>query len=132
MASTPSTSARPRPSRSATDRSSVPSPAMARTVRFLVLVILAAGLLPATPALATTPSPGHTDRTVVSGLDDPTAMAVALDGRVFIGQQGGAVRIVKNGALLPNAFVNLTVDSSGERGVIGITLDSNFPIAPYV
>ena len=105
---------------------------MVRSTRFLLVVTLAAALLPAGPAQAATPPPGFTDRTVVSGLDDPTAMAVAPDGRVFITEQAGAVRIVKNGALLPNPFVNLTVDSSGERGAIGITLDPSFPVAPYI
>ena len=105
---------------------------MTRSARFLVAVVLVPVLLPAVPAQAATPPPGHTDRTVVSGLNNPTAMAVAPDGRVFIAEQGGAVRIVKNGALLPNAFVNLTVDSSGERGAIGITLHPNFPSAPYL
>ena len=83
-------------------------------------------------AAATTPRPGWSDRTVVSGLNDPTAMAVSPDGRVFIAQRGGAIRIVKNGALLANPFVTLTVDSSGERGALGIALHPEFPVSPYV
>ena len=41
-------------------------------------------------------------------------------------EQGGALRVVKNNALLPTPFVSLTVDSNGERGLIGVTLHPNF------
>ena len=39
-------------------------------------------------------------------------MAFAPDGRIFVCQQGGQLRVIKNGALLPTPFVTLTVDSS--------------------
>ena len=62
----------------------------------------------------------------VGGLTSATAFAQAADGRIFVAEQGGKVRVVKNGALLPQAFATLTVDSSGERGVIGVALHPNF------
>lgn len=62
----------------------------------------------------------------VSGLSNATAMAQAPDGRWFVAQQGGALRVVKNGALLPAPFTTLTVDSTGERGLIGVALHPNF------
>ena len=69
---------------------------------------------------------GFSESLVTGGLNSPTAMAVAPDGRVFVTEQGGAVRVVQDGALLPTPFTNLTVDSSGERGLLGIALDPNF------
>jgi glucose/arabinose dehydrogenase len=69
---------------------------------------------------------GFTDQTIAGGLSAPTAMAFLPDGRLFVCQQGGAVRVVKNGALLPAPFVSLTVDSAGERGLIGIAVDPQF------
>src|SRR4029079_19680620 len=63
---------------------------------------------------------------VATGLSSPTAMAVAPDGRIFIAQQGGALRVVKNGALLAQPFLSVTVDSNGERGLPGIALDPDF------
>jgi glucose/arabinose dehydrogenase len=73
---------------------------------------------------ATLPS-GFTE-TQITGLTNPTAMAFAPDGRLFICQQGGSLRVVKNGALLATPFMTLTVNSSGERGLLGIAFDPNF------
>lgn len=80
---------------------------------------------------ATVPS-GFTDSVFVSGLSNPTAMAFAPDGRLFVCQQGGSLRVVKNGALLSTPFVSLTVDSSGERGLLGIAFDPNFASNQFV
>jgi len=74
---------------------------------------------------ATVPA-GFTDTLVANGLIDPTAMAFAPDGRIFVSQQGGAMRVIKNGALLPTPFLTVTVDSAGERGLLGIAFDPNF------
>jgi glucose/arabinose dehydrogenase len=62
----------------------------------------------------------------VTGLSSATAFVQAPDGRFFIAEQGGALRVVKNGLMLPLAFLQLVVDASGERGLIGVTLDPNF------
>jgi glucose/arabinose dehydrogenase len=81
-------------------------------------------LSPSSPA-ATLPT-GFVETTFASGLSAPTAMDFAPDGRLFICQQGGSLRVVKNGALLPTPFITLNVDSSGERGLLGIAFDPNF------
>lgn len=62
----------------------------------------------------------------VGGLTGATAFAQAPDGRLFVAQQGGALRVVKNGALLATPFTTLAVDSNGERGLIGVALDPAF------
>jgi glucose/arabinose dehydrogenase len=77
-------------------------------------------------AYAATVPPGFTDSLVASGLNNPTAMALAPDGRIFVCQQGGALRVIKNGVLLPTPFLTVTVDSSGERGLLGVAFDPNF------
>ena len=74
---------------------------------------------------ATVPS-GFTDTLVANGLTNPTAMALAPDGRIFVCQQGGALRVIKNGALLATPFLTVTVDSAGERGLLGVAFDPNF------
>jgi glucose/arabinose dehydrogenase len=56
----------------------------------------------------------------------PTAMVFAPDGRLFVCLQTGQLRVIKNGALLPTPFVSLSVDSSGERGLLGVAFDPNF------
>ncbi len=74
---------------------------------------------------ATVPS-GFTDSVVAAGLTDPTSMALAPDGRIFVCEQRGTLRVIKNGALLPTPFLTVTVDSAGERGLLGIAFDPNF------
>lgn len=64
--------------------------------------------------------------TQIGGLSSPTAMDFAPDGRLFVCLQGGNLRVIKNGALLPAPFLTLTVDSSGERGFLGIAFDPGF------
>src|SRR5689334_4366644 len=81
--------------------------------------------------LLTTLPAGFVETPVVtSGLSNPTAMEFAPDGRLFVAQQGGQLRVIKNGALLPTPFVSLTVSSSSERGLLGIAFDPNFGTAP--
>ena len=80
---------------------------------------------------ATLPS-GFSETTIASGLTNPTAMAMAPDGRIFICQQGGALRVVKNNVLLTTPFVTLTVDASGERGLLGVAFDPDFLSNRYV
>lgn len=63
---------------------------------------------------------------------DATAMAFAPDGRLFICQQDGKLRVVKNGQLLAEPFLSLAVDSGGERGLLGVAFDPNFETQPYV
>jgi glucose/arabinose dehydrogenase len=77
-------------------------------------------------ASAITVPPGFTDSLVASGLNNPTAMALAPDGRIFVCEQGGTLRIIKNGVLLATPFLTVTVDSSGERGLLGVAFDPNF------
>jgi len=62
----------------------------------------------------------------------PTAMAFAPDGRLFVCQQSGQLRVIKNGSLLSTPFVSLPVDSSGERGLLGIAFDPNFATNHYL
>ena len=53
-------------------------------------------------------------------------MAFAPDGRLFVCLQGGQLRVIKNGTLLAAPFVTVTVSSSGERGLLGVTFDPDF------
>ena len=89
---------------------------------FVSMLVINSG----TDASAATVPTGFTDAVVATGLNTPTAMALAPDGRIFVCQQGGALRVIKDGALLPTPFVTVTVDSSGERGLLGIAFDPNF------
>ena len=76
--------------------------------------------------------PGFVDQPFAGGFTAPTAMAFAPDGRLFVTEQGGAVRVVKQGRLLPTPFVRMYVDSSGERGLLGIAFHPSFASNGYV
>ena len=69
---------------------------------------------------------GFSVETVADRITGATAMEVAPDGRVFVCEQPGSLRVVKEGALLARPFVKLDVDSQWERGLIGVALDPNF------
>ena len=71
----------------------------------------------------------------VSGLSSAVAFAQAPDGRIFIAQQGGALRVVNNTALLPTPFLQFgtsEIDSSGERGLLGVAFHPNFSTNGWV
>jgi glucose/arabinose dehydrogenase len=82
------------------------------------------------PSPTPTPPPpaGGTFRTstVVSGLSSPTAMAIVPDGRILVCEKGGTLRVVKGGSLLPNPLLTVTVNTQGERGLIGVAVDPAF------
>ena len=85
------------------------------TLTFLLISATHAATLPA----------GFTE-TRITGLSDATAMEIAPDGRIFVCEQGGSLRVIKNGVLLTAPFVTLSVDPAGERGLLGIAFDPNF------
>ncbi|HYP02559.1 MAG TPA: PQQ-dependent sugar dehydrogenase [Pyrinomonadaceae bacterium] len=80
---------------------------------------------------ATVPA-GFTDTLVAGNLTNATAMAIAPDGRIFVCLQDGNLRVVKNGALLPTPFLTVTVNASGERGLLGVAFDPNFASNNFV
>jgi len=80
-----------------------------------------------TPPPPSPPGGGtYTVTPMVTGLVQPTAMALVSDGRVLVCEQGGSLRVVKGSALLATPFLTVPVDASGERGLIGVTVDPAF------
>ena len=92
----------------------------------LALVLLAvraeeasgAGRLPA----------GFTQTRLAGGLSQPTTMAMAPDGRIFVALQGGRIRIVEKGRVLASPAIDLSkrIDTRAERGLLGIAFDPGF------
>src|SRR5262245_8603657 len=103
---------------------------MRRTTPLTILTAALAALGAAAQA-ATVPS-GFTQTTVASGLTNPTLMAVAPDGRVFVSEEPGRLRVIKNGSLLSTPFLTVTTDVNGERGLLGVTFDSAFSTNGFV
>jgi glucose/arabinose dehydrogenase len=93
-------------------------------MRVTLLAVLLLGLSGLAPA-ATLPT-GFVETQIASGLSGPTAMEIAPDGRIFVLEEGGRVRVIKNNQLLATPFITLTTNTVGERGVLGIAFDPNF------
>ena len=73
--------------------------------------------------------PGFGQVLVTNGLSYPTAVAFAPDGRIFVAEQGGKLRVIKDNVLLPTPFAELYVYAGGEAGLGGVVLDPNFTFA---
>src|SRR5215216_7501515 len=114
-------------------RALLPLALMALTMLVSVGALLA---LPTGPAhgAATPTVQGFTDSQIASGLTAPTDMEFAPDGRLFVAEQAGRVRIAKPGGTTLTTFLNIStkVDSNGERGLQALTFDPNFSTNRYV
>ena len=76
---------------------------------------------------------GFTKTQVVSGLTYPMDMEFAPDGRLFVAEQAGRVRIAKpDGTLTTFLNISTKVDSKGERGLQALTFDPGFSTNHYV
>lgn len=78
---------------------------------------------------------GFAETAVASGLTNPTALEFAPDGLLFVAEQGGTMEVFRDGARLQANFFRdapITVDPSGERGLLGVTLDPDFATNRFV
>ena len=103
-----------------------------------IALALVAGLVPvflyagSAEGAATLPR-GFSETRFISSLTAPTAMELAPDGRMFVAQQGGKMRVAtRSGRLLPGAFLTVNTDSSGERGLLGLAFDPNYSQNRYI
>jgi glucose/arabinose dehydrogenase len=71
---------------------------------------------------------GFASEVVASGLSLPTAFASLPDGRIFIAEKHGVVRLFKHGALQPTPVIDLRarVNSYQDRGLLSLALDPDF------
>ncbi len=69
-------------------------------------------------------------RTVATGLQNPLEFVSANDGsgRFFVVEQGGRIRILKNGAIQPTPFLDISgqIKSGGEAGLLGLAFHPGF------
>ena len=94
-----------------------------------------AALAVAIPGFSQTLPAGFQDRVVVSGLTRPTVVRFASDGRVFVAEKSGLIKVFSSlTATTPTIFADLTtnVDNYWDRGLMGMALDPGFPAKPYV
>ena len=87
------------------------------------------------PAGASTLPTGFRDSVVLSGLTNPTVLQFAPDGRIFVGQKNGVIKVFQSLTdTTPVTFADLSskVDDYWDRGLLGMALPPNFPTDPYV
>jgi glucose/arabinose dehydrogenase/PKD repeat protein len=101
---------------------------------FVVLIQVLA-VLASPPAQASTLPSGFQDAPVLAGMTNPTVVQFAPDGRIFVGQKNGAIKVFQSLAdTNPVTFADLSskVDDYWDRGLLGLALDPDFPTSPYV
>ena len=104
-----------------------------------VICALTTALLPAAISATTLPT-GYTESEVISsGLSTPVGMAFLPDGRLLVIEQGigstPSIKVWNTPALTPVLTTLVTmseVNTGGERGLLGIAVDPDFPARPYI
>jgi glucose/arabinose dehydrogenase len=81
------------------------------------------------------PAASLREEVVFTGLDHPTALQFSADGRVFVAEQPGVVKLfasVSDSA--PRVVLDITDEAydNGDRGLLGLALDPHFPAQPYL
>lgn len=77
---------------------------------------------------------GFIAETVVGKLRLPTSFAFAGNGRIFVTEKSGVVRVIQDGQLLQEPFIDLRaeVNDVGQRGLLDVAVHPTFPATPYV
>ena len=82
------------------------------------------------PNAATFPDPNsYTWQSIASGLIRPVDLQADGSGRLFILEKSGRIRILENGQLLPEPFLNIVDrvdDTSTEMGLLGLAFHPNY------
>jgi glucose/arabinose dehydrogenase/PKD repeat protein len=101
------------------------------------LVALLCSAAPAHAELLTAAGPpeGFEETVALSGLTFPTAVRFAPDGRIFVAEKGGKVKVFDDfGDPTPTLYADLSrqVHDYWDRGLLGLALDPQFETRPYV
>jgi glucose/arabinose dehydrogenase len=95
----------------------------------VLLATIAVFWLPA--GIAAPPADFQTSLVVGDGLNGPSGFEIAPDGRIFILERSGKIKIVKDGQLLPTPFADLPSEDTGDRGLIGIAFDPEYGVSNH-
>ncbi|MFQ5871590.1 MAG: PQQ-dependent sugar dehydrogenase, partial [Candidatus Geothermarchaeales archaeon] len=75
---------------------------------------------------------GLTVEVVAEGLEVPWSLVFAPDGRLFLTERAGRVRVVEAGILVEQPLLEVDVATGGEGGLLGIVLHPDFSENGYV
>ncbi|WP_238161660.1 PQQ-dependent sugar dehydrogenase [Kribbella antibiotica] len=101
----------------------------------VICVSLLVPLVATGSARAVAAPSGFTEQTVFSGLSNPTNVAFSPDGRVFVAEKSGLVKVFDSlDDPTPSVFADLRTEvyNFWDRGLLGLALHPNFPADPRV
>ena len=78
---------------------------------------------------------GFVEVTAFSGLTQPTVVRFSSDGRIFVAEKSGLIKVFDSlSDTSPSIFADLrtNVYNFWDRGLLGLALHPNFPTTPYV
>jgi glucose/arabinose dehydrogenase/PKD repeat protein len=87
------------------------------------------------PAAGVSLPAGFQEEIVFSGLNEPTAVRFSADGRVFVAEKSGLIKVFDNlSDTTPTVFADLRtqVHNFWDRGLLGLALAPDFPTNPWV
>ncbi len=99
-----------------------------------ILAVILLALLRPVAAADALPA-GFQEKTVLRGLSEPTTVQFSRDGRVFVAEKSGLIKVFDDlSDTTPTTFADLRtkVYNSWDRGLLGMVLDPDFPTNPYV
>ena len=97
-------------------------------VAMVSLLTVPVGAVPSLPA-------GFRDEVVLDGLNNPTNVEFSPDGRVFVAEKSGLIKVLDDlSDPTPTTFANLrtNVHNFWDRGLFSLALAPNFPDDPHV
>ena len=77
--------------------------------------------------------PGFQDTSAIGNLEQPTNFRFSPDGRIFVAEKAGVIRVFEGlDDKSPEVFADLRTEvyDHGDRGLLGLALDPNFPTTP--
>lgn len=86
-------------------------------------------------AVATPVQPGFQEETAFGGLVQPTNLEFSPDGRVFVAEKSGIVKVfdgLADNTATVFADLRLVVHNVWDRGLLGMALDPDFPAHPWI
>ncbi|TVP42668.1 MAG: hypothetical protein EA350_15005 [Gemmatimonadales bacterium] len=86
------------------------------------------------PPLASCPAPvpAFDIDEVAVGLEVPWDLALAPDGRLFVTERPGRIRVIENGVLRETPWFELEVEHSDEIGLLGMMLAPDFALTGHI
>jgi glucose/arabinose dehydrogenase len=105
-------------------------------VLLIAITVAATAVLVSAPVRAEPALPaGFQDEVVLDGLKDPTNLEFSKDGRIFVAEKSGVIKVFDSiSDTTPTTFADLSTNvyNFWDRGLLGLALAPNFPADPHV